>query len=439
MRKILRRLSSSFFLRTYLYVLAAIALIALLTSCTDTVRMPEGKEVYVPGDMSDQDLQDPESEWSYHRMAYTDDIVLLWQKGFGQDPNQAPPLDELPMTVDLQKVMDCLQRDYVFFRDSLDFLLPGSVAHRVRMLTSLVYTTDGVACGGVVDDTLGALWVAPCRLQDEHINVLAHELGHSFQCQIGVDRPDGPWQAYGFYEMASQWMLWQVNPDWIGEETYHYDAFLQAMHKAFLSPENIYRSPYVLQYWSQLRGRDIIARLFKQGRDGEDAVMAYKRLCSLSQSQFNDEIFDACRHFVGLDYTHAFSATRPYADRAATPSEYAGGGWQQPQSAFRPENYGFNVFPVDSTLLRRGSLTLRFEGLSSDAKAGYRYGFVARQADGRYSYSPTGSQSSGALSWTLPPAVSKAWVVVMGAPQVHWRSDLEETRSAVWPYRFKIG
>ena len=58
--------------------------------------------------------------------------------------------------------------------------------------------------------------------------------------------------------MTSQWMLWQVNPLWMTEEQYHWEAFKQATHKAFLHTDNIYRSPYVLEYWSEKHGKDLV-------------------------------------------------------------------------------------------------------------------------------------------------------------------------------------
>ena len=45
--------------------------------------MPSGKEIYVPKDLQGMDLQNPDSKWSYHRMAYTDNFVIFWEKGFG--------------------------------------------------------------------------------------------------------------------------------------------------------------------------------------------------------------------------------------------------------------------------------------------------------------------------------------------------------------------
>lgn len=49
------------------------------------------------------------------------------------------------------------------------------------------------------------------------------------------------------------------------------------------------------------RGLPFIAELYRQGKRGEDPVMTYKRMTGLTQEQFCDEIFDACRHFINWD------------------------------------------------------------------------------------------------------------------------------------------
>ena len=112
---------------------------------------------------------------------------------------------------------------------------------------------------------------------------MAHELGHSFQLQSIADGEGVAWGGNGIFEMGAQWMLWQVNPHWIDDETYHWDAFKKNTHKAFLHTENIYRSPYIFEYWSERQGLPFIGELFRQGKKGEDPVMTYKRMQNLSQ------------------------------------------------------------------------------------------------------------------------------------------------------------
>ena len=154
------------------------------------------------------------------------------------------------------------------------------------MMVMINYSLEGTAYGGDYDQQIGALWAAPNRIQDEKLNCVAHELGHSFQAQISCDGEGEAWGGSGFFEMASQWMLWQVNPDWQTDERYHWEAFTKLTHKAYLHLENIYHSPYILEYWGMKRGRPIIAELFRQGKRGEDPVMTYKRMTGLSQEAF---------------------------------------------------------------------------------------------------------------------------------------------------------
>lgn len=42
------------------------------------------------------DLQNPASQWSYHRMAYTENFVIFWEKGFGNDLSNPPQLEGIP-------------------------------------------------------------------------------------------------------------------------------------------------------------------------------------------------------------------------------------------------------------------------------------------------------------------------------------------------------
>lgn len=77
---------------------------------------------------------------------------------------------------------------------------------------------------------------------------------------------------------------------------------MKLTHKAYLHMENIYHSPYVLEYWGMKRGLPIIAELYRQGKRGEDPVITYKRLAALNQKQFCDEMFDIYRHFINWDF-----------------------------------------------------------------------------------------------------------------------------------------
>ena len=98
--------------------------------------------------------------------------------------------------------------------------------------------------------------------------------------------------------MTSQWMLWHVNPDWIKDELFHWQDYQRQPQKALFSWENVYHTPYVLEWWSQQRGLDIMARIYETAENPEDPADAYMRLTGLSTEQFNDELFEAHRHTV---------------------------------------------------------------------------------------------------------------------------------------------
>ena len=412
------------------------------------VELPDGKAIFIPQDLQGMDLQNPNSKWSYHRMACTDNFVILWEKGFGNDLSNPPLLEGQSMKIDLENLKQKLEQFYTYYYETLQFARKGSNCDKYRMMVMLNYSLEGTAYGGDYDGVIGALWVTPSRLQDSKLNCIAHELGHSFQAQISCDKQGDAWGGCGFFEMTSQWMLWHVNPAWVTDEQYHWDAFCKATHKAYLHLENIYRSPYVIEYWSEKHGLPFIAELYRQGKVGEDPAMTYKRLNGLTQEQFCDEMFEADSRIVTLDFDHARTQTRPLAGGEAMHTTLADAdseGWQKVPAACCPENYGFNVIPLK--VPQDGKARVAFRGLPGEPgytalrtdQAGWRYGFVAMDRAGKTHYSPMGKEKEGTLDYTLPADTQKLWFVVMGAPAEHWRNDDQGGADAQWPYQIKIG
>lgn len=415
----------------------------------------DAKRIYIPDELKRSDLLSDSSRWSFSRMRCTENFALFWEKGFGMDVAKAPQLDGRPMTVDLVRLESRLESYYAFFRDSLQFIRTGSKACRYRMLVMLNYSLEGTAYGGDYDQEIGALWVAPNRIQDSRLNCIAHELGHSFQSQITCDGEGEAWGGCGFFEMTSQWMLWQVNPEWISDEPYHFEAFTKSCHKAFLHLENIYRSPYVIECWGERHGKPFIAELFRQGRRGEDPVMTYKRLTGLSQEEFCDEMFSHVRRMVNMDFPRAWRETRPYAGRFATPLTPVGKGWQRVDTAHCPENYGFNVVKLDVPE-PGATVRVRFQGLAGAAgyatvnkeAAGWRYGLVGIDAAGGSVYGRVCSAARGTATLKAPQGerLRSLYLVVMGAPKVHWRNvdawgaggQHEPEPDAQWPYQIRL-
>jgi len=404
------------------------------------------KKIFVPEDLQGMDLMCDTSRWSYARSAQTEDLVFFWEKGFGFDYQNPPALEGKPMRFDLDNLKRRVQSFYRFFRDTLKFSLPGSKADRYKMMVMVNYSLDGTAYGGTYDNFIGALWVAPNRIQDKKLNCLAHELGHSFQLQIPADSVGDAWGGTGFFEMTSQWMLWQVNPDWVKDEQYHFDAFRNLTHKAYLHMTNIYHSPYVIEWWAEQRGRTTIAELYRQGRKGEDPVMTYKRMWKLTQPQFCDEMFRGYQHLVDFDFTHARPETRPYACTFSTPLDTLKGGWLRPKADRTVENYGFNAIRL-SVPQPGKKVSVQFRGLSVDRNAGWRYGFVGVTQDDRCIYGDAKSARKGLLTFQAPAdtPLRALYLVVMGAPQEHrmnpmpnWEKPEKSPKDASYPYEIRV-
>lgn len=395
--------------------------------------LPAQKKIFIPDSLRCYDLDNDSSRWSWHRSAQTEDLIFFWERGFGDDWKNPPQLEGHPMAFDLDNLKDRVESFYKFFRDTLKFSLPGSKADRYKMMVMVNYSLDGTAYGGTYDNFIGALWVAPNRIQDRKLNCLAHELGHSFQLQIPADSISDAWGGSGFYEMTSQWMLWQVNPDWLTDENYHFEAFRNLTHKAFLDGENIYHSPYVIEYWAEKHGRPFIAELYRNGRVGEDPVMTYQRLTGISQEQFNNEMIDCYQHLLNLDFRHAYKETRPYActfQARMVPSERK--GWLQADTTQVPEDYGFNAI--------RLSLPTKPRKVSAQVKSDYplRAAFVAVTMDGKAVYgNPVAIEKKGSVRMSLPAEPLKTvYLVVMGAPHQHCMLDWNG-KNRQYPYVLK--
>ena len=409
--------------------------IILLASCVfaSYTALHAQKKIYIPEDLRKMDLQADTSQWSFKRSIETDDLILMWERGFGSDTSNPPMLEGKPMSFNLTILRDRVQEFYHFFRDTLAFTQPGSKADKYKMMVMVNYSLDGTAYGGTYDNFIGALWVAPNRIQDTKMNCMAHELGHSFQLQIPADSVGDAWGGSGFFEMTSQWMLWQVNPDWLTDENYHFEAFKQLTHKAYLHLDNIYHSPFVIQWWSDLHGRKSIAELYRQGRIGEDPVMTYKRMYNMSQKQFCDEMFRGYQHLVNFDFNHARKETRQYACTFDT--ELEGGKWLRPKNY--PEEYGFNAIKLDDKVnlnARKFRLNLQGDNL--------RYGFVGITTDGQSVYS-----NVNATEFVVPKSkrLSHLYLIVMGAPLQHHQIPMPTDENyknpqnlLVFPYSFRI-
>lgn len=409
-----------------------------LASAAATAQDIKGKEIYIPADLRENDFHNPASKWSYDRMATTENFVVFWEKGFGKDLAKAPQLNGNNMTVDLANLLEKLEAFYAVYRDEMKFTLPGSKSERYRMMVMLNYSLEGTAYGGDYDREIGALWIAPNRVQDKKLNCIAHELGHSFQSQVACDGQGESWGGGGIFEMASQWMLWNVNPEWTTDENYHWQDFKKKFHLPFLHGSNIYHSPYVLEYWSMKRGKTVIGDLFRHGRLGEDPAMTYMRLYGLNLELMADEMYDCYARLQTFDFPRVKESHRKFAGEMNTNVVKADNGTISPEEKFWPGTFGFNVIDIDIPA-NEGKVSVEFEGMGDKEKDGFRYGLVAIDKDGNATYGKMMSGFKGKASVECSSDTKQVKMIVVACPKDEYKPmtwDSKEHR--VYKYSIKL-
>jgi alpha-L-fucosidase 2 len=321
-----------------------------------------GKEVYLPADGKDYSGND--SEYSNKRRIESDNFVLFWSKEYGDAPASNP---NLAKRFDADAVLKECERFYTAYVSDLKFVQKGnSVTDKYKTVIYVIGGAGANATGFGADNTVGIMWVPAVRINKGPYGVIAHELGHSFQYLVHAD---GNWGFYvnmgrnSIWEMTSQYMLWQVYPEWMTFENYHLTAFMKRTHLAFLHEDNYYHSPFVLEYWSNKHGVDFLGKLWREAKQGEDAVMTYQRITGIDQATFNDEIFDVSRHFITWDMPRIEKVTSKYANQHISTLNSIGDGWYRIAASHCPQNYGYNGIKLKVPTANT-EVTLDFKGIA---------------------------------------------------------------------------
>ena len=401
--------------------------------------LPKGKEIYIPRELRDNDFTSRDSKWSYYRMACTPNVVCFWEKGFGDDLSKAPSLNGQKMTVDLDNLLSRVEYFYNVYRDMMGFLQPGSKADRYRMMVMINYSLEGTAYGGSYDGVIGALWVAPNRIQDKTLNCIAHELGHCFQIQIssdGLSQGGGG----GIFETSAQWMLWNVNPKWTTDENYHWQDFKQRIHLSLFHSDNMYHAPFVLEYWSFLHCITYMADMFRGARPGEDFTQTYMRMYKVDVSRMGDELLDCYSRLVTFDFPDKRKDSVRYACEMKSELRNAGNGWLQPVNP--PQTYGFNVDEIRLPTVGQ-TVEVQFQGLSTQDNIGWRYGLVAVDNDNNPTYLGANSEVAKTLTYKNPGNIKRLYLVVVGCPTKEYRPESfgwgrASNGPAIYPYQIKF-
>jgi hypothetical protein len=399
------------------------------------------------------DLNSSSSQWCYSRSAETDNIVIFWEAGFGSNPSTASG----SYRVDMNSLTMVAEKSYSLYLDSLKFAIKGSsVTDKYKLMIFLLYSTEWSAYGSGQDNLVGSLHVNPAAANIAV--VVAHEIGHCFQYITGCDGDGGYQYGYGantqggngFWEQCANWMAFKVYPDKQFTEG-DFSEYIKNNHLHIIHETPRYANYFLPDYWTYKHGKTFMGKLWRESRSPEDPVETYKRLNSISQAQFNDEMYEHASRLTSWDLPEIKPYGEKYIDRRAqvkmslTSDKY----WLVDPSVCI-ENYGYNSIklnpPAQATdvfvQFKGNAGASGFRALKTD-KGGWRYGFVALLKDGTRTYSDMGTANyeSGknpdkSLVFSCPDNCSKLWFVVSGAPQEHWRHawDDNNTNDEHWPY-----
>jgi hypothetical protein len=418
---------------------------------TKSENRPVVKVLYLPAKINlvpeGNDFNNKESEYCYQRMIQTANIGLFWNREFGDDP-MANRDEKKRFDVNFA-IKEC-ERFYDYYVNDLKLVQKGSSqTDKYKMLIFVFGGDKGTAFGGGEEDKVGILWTPATRINKTPYGALAHEMAHCFQYISHVDAGHGPTGA--IMEMSAQYMLWQVYPEWMTFENYHLADFMKQTHYAFLHPINMYHTPYVLEYWSNKHGVEFFGNLSRATRDKEDPVMTYKRINSLTQDQFNDEIFDASRRFITWDMKRIEKVAKQYANQHKSILNAAGDGWYRIAASNCPQNYGYNGIKLKVPAAGT-KVILNFRGIAGAEgfstvktdKAGWRYGFLASLKNGSRVYGDVFKDANGTATFKVPKNTEYLWLVVSGAPTEHWPVAMRRSAQAngsseeQWPYQIKL-
>jgi hypothetical protein len=433
------------------------ATLEAIITATGNINSIIKKQIYIPT-WKMGDVNDPNNNWSMERSKQSKNWIIFWEPQYGQDPSVVAD-DSYRINID--RLLEIAESAYKFYTDSLKFIAHDGVkSSKYKMIICLRYTRDWEATGSGVDDVIGLLTLTAWSAQVAG-HTMAHEVGHCFQYQVHCDNNDKDGWMYGFgsngsggncwWEQCAQWQGYKIYPSEQFTST-NFSDYLSSAHKHILHEAPRYSNYFIQDFWAYKHGINIIGRLWNESKYPEDPVETYKRITSISQSQFNDEMFECASRFATWDIPtlKSYGASKIQV-RPQTTMESVSNNYWQVDGAVCPENYGYNVIKLNAPstdervrVYFQGKTDLSGYRNNHSTYAGWRYGFVALLKDGTRVYSDMGSASysspNGTLHFDCPSNTSQLWLVVTGAPLSHWHHawDEDDTNDEQWPYQVKF-
>ena len=454
------------------------------------------KQMYIPQEWRNRTdtliwkESDPDNRytWSKSRSKESDNVIVLWDKGYGNTiPTNAPSA----YRVDID---DLLKKAEAFFDleiNQLGFVDPeNSNLNKYKVMILLNHDTGWICYGGGYDYQVSALWLSPSTCKPVGHSV-AHEIGHSFHymcyseasnhgadrsCQTGFHGAVGNGSVT--WEQTAQWQANQSYPELMYDQSIN--VFRNSHNYAFTHEWHRYQSYWFFYYLCQLYD-DIktVANVWNYPettvKDFNQVLMDYKQL---SVRDLYKLYFDQACRLVTWD----LDVCKPYRNNYIGDFTYrcalTADGRYQVALASCPQGTGFNVIPLQvpeaGTDITTHLTGLRPNAALADADPGeyldgnsqyskysqrhyimggsrtdrgFRMGYVALMKDGsRRYFSEDSVYCQGAsivtedYSMTVPEGVSQLWLVVSPALKHYTQHKWDEKIDAddMWPYQLQF-
>lgn len=415
-----------------------------------------GRYLWKPSTLSSSNFYSDDAEWCLKHSQESEHFVVFWQKGFGDDPTKGAEHSFDPNSL-LSNAEQCWKANV----EKLGFLQEGkSVTDKYKIVILVYYTSDWIASGSGVDGKCGLFNVSPWAITARGGHTVAHEIGHTFQYLVNCDLGSNHGFNYGiggnsgngWWESCANWQAYKVYPSRQFTDGEYFENHLKNHHLNFTHENWRYDNCFIQDWWCHLYGQDFIGRLWRESVSPEDPIDVYKRMTGLSQEEFCDEQMLGYMHMATWDIDGVREAAAHRIGQhltkmhLATSSTLGTGTWEV-DSAFCPQNYGYNI--INMNVPSAGTVVkANFKGIAGAegyrsinvSKAGWRYAFVALAKDGTRTYGDIQKEAEGTATLTVPANCTNLFFVVEGAPTEHWQHGWDDnvTNDEQWPYQVRF-
>ena len=414
------------------------------------------------------------SGYNFAHSMESEHFAVFWDVRYGSNPDRI----QYPGDGNLTKasyVLDIAEKCWKMYANELGFVKEGrSVTDKYKIQLYIPYQSEWRAdASGVEGQESDGTWSKtglghfnPWAANARGGHTIAHEVGHTFQYLVSADlgeshgykwgfNGDG-WGDCGWWESCADWQAYQIFPDRQFTDGEYFEQHLDAHHLNLLHEDWRYACCYIQDWWCMKYGRDFIGRLWRAANKSEDPVQTYKRMNSLTQEQFCNELMEGYMRMAtwDIDGVRDRAKQRIGQHKKRLKVLDAASSTYTTDSATCIQNYGYHI--TNMKVATAGTVVkANFKGLTDaqgyryvyPARAGWRYAFVAYNSnDGTRTYGEVKADKEGTAELTIPAGCTRLFFVVMGAPTTHWQHPWDRNRNASswaqnneqWPYQVQF-